>query len=507
MRNADPVWDLVEARKDAFIALADQVFDTPETLYAEVESCAAHAAMLAAQGFRVTAQPAGIPTAVMGEAGEGGPVIAILGEYDALPGLSQQAGVAEHRPLVPGGNGHGCGHNLLGSAALLAATAVKDWLEKTGIRARVRYYGCPAEEGGAAKTYMVRDGLFADVDAAITWHPASYTCVDHPVSLANTRIDFTFHGRAAHASGAPELGRSALDAVELMNVGVNYLREHMPDEARIHYAYIDAGGTAPNVVQARATVRQLIRAADLPGLRALVARVRRVADGAALMTETEVETQVFSGVSNLLGNRPLEEAMQRAFDALGPVRFDADDRAFARAIRRTLTAEDIAATFRRIGMEPDYDLPLCDFVAPLDRRSKGGDGSTDVGDVSWAVPTVQARVATCALGTPFHTWQLTAQGKSPMAHKGMIHAAKVMAATARMLIEEPATLAAAREAHRRQLARTPYICPIPDDVQPPIISPPPDPRPPAEPGAREPAMNATGGLRQACGLALPPRAG
>ncbi|WP_209425655.1 amidohydrolase [Pararhodobacter sp. SW119] len=468
MKNADAVWDHVDAKREDFVALADRVFDTPELLYAEVASCAAHLEMLEAQGFRVTRDAAGIPTAVIGEAGEGGPVIAILGEYDALPGLSQAPGVAEHRPLVEGGSGHGCGHNLLGSAALLAATAIKDWLAATGIKARVRYYGCPAEEGGAAKTYMVREGLFDDVAAAITWHPASYTCIDHANSLANTRIDFTFHGRAAHAAGAPELGRSALDAVELMNVGVNYLREHMPDDARIHYAYMDAGGTAPNVVQARATVRQLIRARDLSGLRALVARVRKVADGAALMTETQVSTQVFSGVSNLLGNRPLEEAMQRTLDALGPVPFDEGDRAFAREIRKTLGEDDITATFRRLGLEPDYDKPLCDFVAPLDRRSGGGEGSTDVGDVSWAVPTVQARVTTCALGTPFHTWQLTAQGKSPMAHKGMIHAAKTMAATARILIEEPATLAAAQTAHRKHLERTPYVCPIPEDVHPPI---------------------------------------
>jgi aminobenzoyl-glutamate utilization protein B len=192
-------------------------------------------------------------------------VIAILGEFDALPGLSQAPGVAEHRPLEEGGNGHGCGHNLLGAAALLAATAVKDWLAENGLRARVRYYGCPAEEGGAAKTYMVREGLFDDVDAAISWHPATFTAVNSANSLANTRIDFTFHGKAAHAAGAPELGRSALDAVELMNVGVNYLREHMPDDARVHYAYLDAGGVAPNVVQARATVRQLIRARDLAG--------------------------------------------------------------------------------------------------------------------------------------------------------------------------------------------------------------------------------------------------
>ena len=211
--------------------------------------------MLEEEGFRITENLAGIPTAVMGEAGEGGPVIAILGEYDALPGLSQVAGIAEPKEVVAGGHGHGCGHNMLGSAALLAATAVKNYLAAQGIKGRVRYYGCPAEEGGAAKVFMVRAGLFEDVDIAITWHPAAINRVDDAMSLANTRIDFTFKGRASHAAAAPHLGRSALDAVELMNVGVNYMREHMPSDARIHYAMLDAGGVAPNVVQATAKVR------------------------------------------------------------------------------------------------------------------------------------------------------------------------------------------------------------------------------------------------------------
>lgn len=468
MQNADPIWDHVERHREAFIALSDRVFDTPETLYAEVRSVAAHQEMLAAQGFRITESAAGIPTAVVGEAGEAGPVIAILGEFDALPYLSQAPGVAEHQPLEEGGNGHGCGHNLLGAAALLAATAVKDWLAESGIEARVRYYGCPAEEGGAAKTYMVRAGLFDDVDAAISWHPATFTGVNEANSLANTRIDFTFHGKAAHAAGAPELGRSALDAVELMNIGVNYLREHIPDSARVHYAYLDAGGVAPNVVQAKATVRQLVRAGSLPDLHDLIARVHKIADGAAMMTETRVTSQVFSGVSNLLGNRPLEEAMHGELEKLGPVPFDDTDRAFAREIQKTLTAADIDTTFKRIGARPEPGLELCDFIAPLDRQSEGGEGSTDVGDVSWAVPTVQARVATCAIGTPFHTWQTVAQGKAPAAHKGMLYAAKVMAATARRVFEDPALMAEARAMHQRKLDTTPYTCPIPDDISPPV---------------------------------------
>ncbi|WP_372802041.1 peptidase dimerization domain-containing protein [Paracoccus seriniphilus] len=322
--------------------------------------------------------------------------------------------------------------------------------------------------GGAAKTYMVRDGQFDDVDIAITWHPASFNAVDDMRSLANTRIDFTFTGKASHAAGAPELGRSALDSVELMNIGVNYLREHMPDAARVHYAYLDAGGIAPNVVQAKATVRQLIRSPDLQGLQSLVERVRKIADGAALMSGTAVTSKVFSAVSNLIGNRPLSLAMQAEFDALGPVPFDEQDAEFADQIRQTLAREDIGDTFHRLAMKPDYDLPLCNFIAPLDRPFMGGMGSTDVGDVSWVVPTVQARVATCAIGTALHTWQQTAQGMAPAAHKGMLHAAKVMAATARAALVDPNLIASAKQALAEHLADYPYSCPIPPETTPPV---------------------------------------
>ena len=469
MKNSDLIWDLVEERRAPYVALANQVFDTPEIAYTERESVAAHMAQMEAEGFRITRNVAGIPTAVMGEAGEGGPVVAILGEYDALPELGQEPGRAEPSPTRGfGGAGHGCGHNLLGSAALMAAAAIKDWLAQTGTPGRVRYYGCPAEEGGAAKTFMVRAGVFDDVDAAISWHPSDYTGVFEAHSLANTRIDFTFLGQAAHAAAQPDLGRSALDAVELMNVGVNYMREHMPDDARVHYAYLDAGGAAPNVVQARATVRQLIRASNLRDLRQLVERVRKIADGAALMTETTVRTNVVSAVSNLLGNSVLERAMQAQLERLGPPGYDAEDRVFAEAIRATLTPVHISETFRKLNRPLDTELALCDFVAPLGAALPGGQGSTDVGDVSWAVPTVQAWVTTCAIGTPFHSWQLTAQGKSPVAHKGMEMAAKAMAATGQELIADAGLLAAAKTEHRAALAREPYVCPLPAETLPPI---------------------------------------
>jgi aminobenzoyl-glutamate utilization protein B len=424
--------------------------------------------MLRREGFRVTEKVAGIPTAVMGEAGDGGPVIAILGEYDALPGLSQNAGIAEVKPVEANGHGHGCGHNLLGAASILAATAVKDYLAAAGINGRVRYYGCPAEEGGAAKAFMVRAGAFDDVDIAISWHPAAFNRVDEALSLANTRVDFAFTGRASHAAAAPHLGRSALDAVELMNVGVNYMREHMPSDARIHYAMLDSGGIAPNVVQAFAKVRYAIRARDLPGMQALVARVRKIAEGAALMTETSLEVKVVSAVSNLLGNTPLERAMHSVLERLGPPPFDAEDRNYAAKIQATLSKEDIASAFRRFGVPVRPDMPLCDLVVPLDARGEPMIGSTDVGDVSWTVPTVQARIATHAIGSPGHSWQVVAQGKSPAAHKGMIHAAKVMAGTAVEAIRDDRLRAEAKSDHAARTKATPYVCPIPDDVDPPL---------------------------------------
>lgn len=468
MSNTERIWDLVDARREAYEQLSDRVWGMPEIAYTEFRSSAEHKAMLQEEGFRVTEAPAGIPTALVGEAGEGGPVIAFLGEYDALPGLSQEANVAEPRPLPGNGYGHGCGHNMLGSAALLAATALKNYLAETGQPGRVRYYGCPAEEGGAAKAFMVRDGVFGDVDAAITWHPAALTRVDEALSLANTRIDFTFTGRSSHAAAAPHLGRSALDAVELMNIGVNYMREHMPSSARIHYAIIDGGGIAPNVVQGRATVRYAVRALDVHGMRALNERVFKIARGAAMMTETEVEIRILSAVSNLLGNTPLEEAMHANLERLGPVAFDDADRDFAARIQATLSEEDIVSDYRRCGVEPRANQPLCDFIVPLHQVGEPMIGSTDVGDVSWAVPTVQARVATHAIGTPGHSWQITAQGKAGAAHKGLVYAAKVMAGTAVDLLADPGLLERAKEDHRARTTKKPYVCPIPPEVKAPI---------------------------------------
>ncbi len=464
----DAVSALIEYKQQAFFALSDQVWDSPETNYQEHQSLAAHITRLRQEGFRIQHNLAGLPTSVMGEAGEGGPVIAILGEFDALPCLSQQAGIAEQRPQVEGGNGHGCGHNLLGAGAMLAASAVKDYLADHGLAGRIRYYGCPAEEGGSAKGFMVRAGVFDDVDIAISWHPAAFTGVNNPISLACNELDFHFSGRAAHASSAPHLGRSALDAVELMNVGVNYMREHMPSSARIHYAVTDTGGHSPNVVQARATVRYLIRSRTLPELLQLVERVKNVARGAALMTETTMRCEVLSGDANLIGNTPLEQLMHRHIERLGPPPFDEQDRLLASQFQQTFSPEDIAASFGRFGLPVRPDVPLCDLTFPPESGDGTLVGSTDVGTVSWVVPTVQMRGATYAIGTPGHSWQLVAQGKLPAAHKGMAHSAKAMAATAVELLCDPEQVRRAKADFAARLADRPFVNPIPDDVTPPL---------------------------------------
>jgi len=404
----------------------------------------------------------------MGEAGKGGPVIAFLGEYDALAGLSQQADLATPCPVEDGANGHGCGHNMLGAAAMLAAVAVKEWLEETGTPGRVRYVGCPAEEGGSAKTFMVREGVFDDVDIAITWHPGAIAQVMRASSLAACRVDFTFSGRASHAAASPHLGRSALDSVELMSVGVNYLREHMSDQARVHYAYLDAGGISPNVVQAHAKVRYVIREPRVREMMKLVKRVEKVAQGAALMSETLVEAKLVTAASELMPNGPLCAAMGRHLEALGPPAFTAQDTEYARKFQATMSAEDVAGTWSLAGMSPIKDKVLGDFLVPDVVAAVDLPGSTDVGDVSWVVPTVQMWGANYAIGTPFHSWQMVAQGKGDAALKGMAHAAKVMAATGLEALQNPDLIARAKADLAERVGPEGYTSPLPADAQPPI---------------------------------------
>ncbi len=466
--NHHPVWPFVEHSQDRLHAMADRVWGMPETCYQETASVAEHIAELKHQGFKITKNLADIPTAVMGEAGEGGPVIAFLGEYDALSGLSQQADVAEPRPVKDCENGHGCGHNMLGAGAMLAAVAVRDWLAETGTMGRVRYIGCPAEEGGSAKTFMVKAGVFDDVDIAITWHPGAIAQVMRGSSLAAGRLDFSFSGRASHAAASPHLGRSALDGVEMMSVGVNYMREHMSDQARVHYAYLDAGGTAPNVVQANAKVRYVVREPSAREMMKLIARVEKIAQGAALMSETEVDGALITVASELVPNGPLCDAMQKNLEALGAPDFTKDDHRYASAMQATMSADDINGTYALAGMRPEKGKILGDFLVPTEVPAVDLPGSTDVGDVSWVVPTVQMWGANYAIGTPFHSWQMVAQGKGGPAIKGMIHAAKVMAATGVDLFQDAGLIAQAKADLRERQGEDGYVCPLPDGAVPPI---------------------------------------
>ncbi|WP_116150003.1 amidohydrolase [Paraburkholderia sp. BL27I4N3] len=450
--------------------MSDRLWDLAETAYTEHESSKLQIRELERHGFRITRGAAGIPTAFIAEAGQGGAVVGFLGEYDALPDLSQTANVTARAPLTQSGNGHGCGHNLLGGATLLAAFAIKDWLASTGHSGRVRYYGCPAEEGGAGKTFMTRAGVFGDLDAALTWHPASILAVDAMSTLATLHARFTFSGIAAHAAAAPHLGRSALDAVTLMNVAANYMREHMPSDARMHYAIHDTGGNAPNVVQAHAEVVYQLRAPELPVVVSLYERLRKIADGAAMMTGTTVDYAVEKAMSNMRPDPVLSDLMYERICALGATPFDEADREFAAHMQTAISAEEAKASLAVFGAQRLSGV-LHEGVLPVERMPEILSASTDVGDVSWVVPTARCLGACFALGTPFHSWQLVAQGKSSIAHKGMVHAGKVMATTAAALFAQPSLLERAKEGFHQRSLEQPYMCPIPDNVDPPVLEP------------------------------------
>lgn len=458
----------IAARAPECIALSDRIWGMPELRFEETRSAAEHVALLEAAGFHVAGNVAGIPTAFMAEAGEGAVVIGFLGEFDALAGLSQEAGVTEPRSLTPGGNGHGCGHNLLGAASLLAAIALRDALAEAGIAARVRYYGCPAEEGGSGKTFMARAGAFDDLDAAFCWHPCVYNAVMSASTLANTQAYFRFCGKAAHAAMAPQVGRSALDALELMNIGVNFMREHMPASARVHYAITNTGGVSPNVVQADAEGLYLVRAPQAAEVRRLYDWLVDIARGAALMTQTELSIEFDRATSEILPNRVLEERMHANMLDIGPPPFDEADFDFgARLQAASLTDADRRASAESFGGPADHPRSFHDAILPLPAQPGLLFGSTDVGDVSQIVPTAQCLTATHAIGTPFHAWQAVTQGKLPSAHKAMVLAAQVMAATAVDVILDPELRARARAELDSRRDGAPYASPLPEGSLPP----------------------------------------
>ncbi len=452
--------------------LARSVWHTPECGFREYRSSRAHVDFLRAHGFEVTENLADTVTGYMAVWGQGKPVMAFLGEFDALHGLSQEAFATEPRPCGDGEMGQGCGHHLLGVGAIAAGLVLREIMEKENLPGQIRIYGCPAEESGSGKAYMARDGWFRDCDAAITWHPSLFHKVCTGSTQSCIQAYFRFRGVASHAAGSPQLGRSALDAAELMSVGVNYLREHMESSDRVHYAYTDAGGTSPNVVQARSEVRYFIRSASNPACQKLYERVQNIARGAAMMTETELEILFDEGLSNTVPNFCLEEVMDGVFRDLGVPAYTPEEREMAGRFKATFPQDPSGLQLPESCLDPEslrrnmQDSEICDMYVPCGHSEVCGMGSTDVGDVSWVVPTVTAHVATYSYGASSHSWQWVAQGMADYAMKGMIHAGKIMAETAHRLMLNPETMEKAWEELRRRLRGGQYQSLIPASVSP-----------------------------------------
>jgi aminobenzoyl-glutamate utilization protein B len=423
----------IDQKAAAYRDVAMKIWSFAEVGYQEQQSSALLQAQLKAAGFTVVAGVAEIPTAFTATWGSGQPVIGIIGEFDALPGLSQAA-EPNRRPLLPEGPGHGCGHHLFGTASTAAAIAVKDWLVANKRAGTLRFYGTPAEEGGSGKVYMLRAGLFDDVDAVVTMHPGDHNASSASSTLANVTGKFRFRGQSAHASTAPDRGRSALDGVEAMNAMVNLMREHIPSDARIHYV-ITNGGRAPNVVPDFAEAYYYARHNDMRVLDGIWERITNAARGAALGTDTTMELELTGAVWNVLPNTYLVGLMQQTLRKVGGYEYTPAERQFAETLRKTLGGE----------------LPPIDSANAVFAPDGGiGSASTDLGDVSWRVPTVQLTAATWVPGTPAHSWQAVAAGGMSIGAKGMIVAAKSMSLMAIELFTEPAHLVKAKEEFDRR---------------------------------------------------------
>ena len=446
----DAVLTHVEANAAAYGTTAQRIWDLAEVGYQEFESSALLQAHLADAGFDVETGVAGMPTAFVAAWGSGSPVIGILAEFDALPGITQDRS-PERTPVFEMRAGHACGHHLFGAGSVAAALAVKDWLAASGTPGTVRVYGTPAEEGGAGKVYMVRGGLFGDVDAVLHWHPSGVNDASPSTSLANKSAKFRFRGISAHAASAPEEGRSALDGVEAMNHMVNMMREHVPQETRIHYV-ITAGGYAPNVIPDFAEVYYYVRNPEVERARSIFERVVKAAEGAAMGTGTRMEYEVIHGLYAMLGNDVLQRRAQTNLERVGGVVYDEAETAFAEVLSRTLTNP--------------MPLESAGEVQPYMPR-KGG-GSTDVADVSWVVPTVGIGTATWVPGTPAHSWQAIAAGGMSIGNKGMIVAAKTLALTMVDLFTDAELLAEATAEYKAKVGPDFRYVSLVGDRDPPL---------------------------------------
>jgi aminobenzoyl-glutamate utilization protein B len=439
----------VDRHATELIELSDRVWAFAETALREHKSAALLSGFVEKQGFRVERGVAGMPTAFVASYGRGKPIIGVLGEYDALPGLSQKATTSKE-PLVAGAAGHGCGHNLFGAASLGAALAIKEAMAAGHLRGTIRFYGTPAEEAVGGKVYMAREGLFDDLDVCLAWHPDEKTRADAKSTQAVVDFAVTFHGKAAHAAYDPWNGKSALDGLELFTHGLNMLREHVKPTARIHYV-IQEGGEVPNVVPEEAKVWVWVRDAQRSDMEETMRRVRKIAEGAGLMAEVEANVKLQSGnwemLVNMTGARLIDENLRW----LGPIRFTEEEQTFARAIQRSAGVEEKG---------------LDGSILPVEGQEMEG-GSTDVGDVSWITPTLTFVTTTSPTGAPWHAWPVVAAGGMSIGHKGMIYAAKTLASTMVDLYQRPDLIASIRtefQQRKKGTVFTPYLPPGPPPI-------------------------------------------
>lgn len=450
--DKETILQQMDTRAAHYGDVSRKIWEFAEVGYQETKSAELLKSELRQNGFTVQDSVAGIPTAFTASWGQGKPVIAVLGEYDALPSLSQDS-IPERKPLAEGAAGHGCGHNLLGAASLFAAITIKEWLADKKISGAIRFYGTPAEEGGGGKLYMARAGVFQDVDAVLSWHPGDANMSSKQSSLAITSAKFKFYGKPAHAAAAPDVGRSALDGVMLMGNAVEFLREHVPEATRIHYV-ISNGGAAPNVVPEFAELFLYARNPSMPVLDGIWSRIVKCAQAGALATETRMEMELIDSNYNVLPNDALAALVDRNLHVVGGVTYTRDEQAFAERIRKTLPVEHA----RPLGSQESIEVPADGYFS----------ASSDVGDVSWIVPTAALTTATWVPGVPAHSWQSAACAGMSIGRKGMLVAAKTLALSAMDLYTDPAQLKAARASFEKRRAGYEYQSRLPADHKPPL---------------------------------------
>jgi len=465
----EKAWNWIDTNQKRIIEISDTIWEYAELGLMEHKSSKLLADELERRGFKVERGVAGMPTAFVATWGSNHPIIGVMGEYDALPGISQKP-VPYQDPVVEGAPGHGCGHNIHGVSGIAGAVAVKAAMEEAGLPGTVKFFGTPAEENYDGKVFMVRAGLFDDVDAVLSHHPSSVNTTGLGSSNAVNNVKFHFYGKSSHAAGSPEQGRSALDAVELMNIGVNFLREHIIEKARIHYV-IEAGGNQPNVVPDYARSWYYVRSPERDQVDPLYDRILKIAEGAALMTETTLKVEFLGGCYNLLPNKALSDVVLANMREIGPPQYTEEELEFAQKIGETVPKEQKRDSLRKIELpnwEKYVDIDLVSEVIDPWDEGKVMAGSTDVSDVSWKMPTLESGTTTFVLGAPGHSWQAVACSGMSIGHKSLIFAAKTIAGAVLDLMTKPGLLEKVQDEFKERLIGRTYKCPIPDDIQPPL---------------------------------------